>query len=100
MESQNAVQVYLKIEDETCKIGSQIDGQNFYDLINWEDDSPGYLLLCVVPRVGESIYIDSFWFEVTGIIHKIFTGSDIPFHGHTVSIRVKQIPLADPRTRW
>jgi hypothetical protein len=99
MTEENGIKVYLKFEDEVCSIGSVLDGDNLYDVIHWHDDSPGYLVLSTIPRVGEIIYIDAFWLEVTGIMHKVFPGAEV-FYGQTVSIRVKQIPLNDPRTNW
>lgn len=99
MSEQCGIKVYIKFEDAICGIGSQLDGENIYDLIHWQDNSPGYLVMNTLPRLGEVIYIDSFWLEVTGVMHKIFPGGEV-FYGHMVSIRVKQIPLNDPRTNW
>jgi hypothetical protein len=99
MSDQTGIQVYLKFEDEICQMGSVLDGQNLYDLIAWKDSSPGYLVLNVIPRVGEVIFTDSFWLEVTGVLHKVFPETAEPFHSHLVSIRVKQIAVGDSRTR-
>jgi hypothetical protein len=98
---QIGIQANIKFEDEICNIGSVLDGRNLYELISWHNDDDGYLVLAQIPRIGEVIYIPrSFWFEVTGIVHKLFPNTDSPFHGHNVTIRCKQIPLSDSRTDW
>jgi hypothetical protein len=100
MIEQKGIQTYLVFEDETCCIGSVLDGENLYDLIEWQDDSAGYLVMHSIPRIGDVIFINYFWFEVTGVRHNIYPGREEAFLGHTTSIRVKQIKLDDPRTNW
>jgi hypothetical protein len=100
MKELKVLNVLLKIEQEVCAIGSHLDGRNLYDLIKWHDDMFGCLILHTLPRIGEVIRLDGFWFEVTGIMHDIHPEYEELSYAQTFSIRVKQIPLDDPRTKW
>jgi hypothetical protein len=96
MDYKNLIPMYIKFEDEICNIGSQLDGQNFYDLIDWDEYDSGRRLVKMIPRIGEIVEMDSIWFEVIGVKHK---PSLTPLWG-SVHILLKQIPLEDSRTKW
>lgn len=96
MDSESLIPMYIKFDDEICSIGSQLDGQSFYDLISWDEYDNGCRLVKVIPRIGEIVEIDSIWFEVVGVKHK---PSLTPLWG-SVHVLLKQIPLEDSRTKW
>ena len=101
MSNSQTTECYVRFENEICDIGSQLDGKNLFDLIEWHQyddggDFQGEILLKVIPRIGETVHLNDFWFEVIDIRHRIYA----PNSRNKMHLLLRQLKRVDPRTKW
>lgn len=97
--------VYITFDDSICKIGSQLDGQDLNEIVEFDerDRDLNVFYSYSVPRKGETLELSCgagcIWFEVLEVRQKLRPRHS-EFSCQTAELLVRQIPLNDPRTRW